>query len=201
MPDTSGSVKKPLSIAEGLRREQDFLKKVAEEVLGDIRCRRPEPYEYFRINPDPDTQLNAAVFVHEVDRRRTEYLVGEEAVKSAPTKLSFKTIYQWVSWDDEVVGLWAISQLNPDYENAFARSARRGAELAQERWVRIFNKGGKYSIFGPSDDMVAQMADKAPDFKAEHYTYDEMLEKHFGGNKISDWSDSKFAYLVDEEIE
>jgi hypothetical protein len=105
------------------------------EVLAHVAVRKPNRTEFVRVHPDSAMSLVTAVFIDKEERETffvapamREALVGE-----------IKPVLLMVALTRQgVVFIWPVPM--PDESgrrNAWAETARQGAELAKSAWVRL----------------------------------------------------------------
>ncbi len=199
MAENTTSVKPPFSVAE-LRESQDFLEQVAPEINETVTYGRPDPTQWFRINPD--IHLEAAIFEHAVGDKKTDHLVLGEAIKFAPIKLKLVALYQWVCFDTGELALWAVPRINPDHENDYTATKLRAVEEAKTQWLRIETDlaRSRYKILIPKKKNQAKFLAKEPDWKTGLITFDAMVQIHFKDKFIRDVDHPFFDALDAEEI-
>jgi hypothetical protein len=119
-----------------LRLDQSYLEGGAsKKLLTNIPVRKPSDQDYFRVHPDPEFRMTAALIVLKDDRESylvTQPLVGELVGEWQPYVL-FTTINR-----QGVVAIWAIRLPGPDgRQNDYWRTAHDAAERAMKDWIRI----------------------------------------------------------------
>jgi hypothetical protein len=108
----------------------------AVEHLGHVPVRKPNKMEFFRTHPDPSMSLAASVFNDDEDRET--YFVAPSA---RPILLGYlKPVLLTTSVSRQgVIFLWPVPLPNDagGGSRAWGETARQGAELARECWIRM----------------------------------------------------------------
>ncbi len=122
---------------EALRLSQDFAQLAeVKPLLATVPVRKPGRQDYVRVRPGPDFQLTTAIL--RLKDEREDYLVLPELRHDLSGELIPVTLFTAIT-RQRVLFLWPCRL--PDEtgrSNAWHESALGAADLAREKWVRIF---------------------------------------------------------------
>ena len=152
-----------------------------KKLLVSVPVRKPSRQEFFRVDPRSDYQMNAAVL--ELKDEREIYLVTPQMHASIPGEIKPVTLRLCVNRAGSVF-LWPLPLPAEDgRSNRWHEVARKAAELAETRWVRLVPNmaAGAYEIF------EAQAEIGEPDFPDK--TFRDLLELGFGRDRLIDRPD------------
>lgn len=118
-----------------------------KKALLHLSVRKPNRQEYFRTHPDPDYRLNLAIL--ELKEEREIYAVIPEIAAAMPGETRAVELRLCINRANSLF-LWHVPLPTPDgRENAWHKTAREIAVLAENQWVRMAaNMGsGYYDVF------------------------------------------------------
>ena len=121
---------------ENLRVPQSFIDSAGvKKLLTTIPVRKPKKQDFIRVHPDADYRADVAII--ELEEDRESYLVTPNAAADLQNELQCKTLFTAVNRQG-VVFLWPVHITAADARILeWHRSAREGAELAMQKWVRV----------------------------------------------------------------
>ena len=172
----------PFSNLEALRLSQDFTALAAvEKVLTSIPVRRPKKKEFIRVRPGSECRFDTFCLTDEDDNE--VYLVTPELQPLLGPDVRATTLFTCMSRSSQVPFLWPIYLPDADGRlNSWPRSARKIAELAQTKWLKVTS----------DHDIQAYVPEVAlgnlpePEWPAELEMKD-LIELAFGDRFIGDW--------------
>lgn len=149
-----------------------------KKALLHLSVRKPNRQEYFRTHPDPEYRLNLAIL--ELKEEREIYAVIPEIAAAMPGETRAVELRLCINRANSLF-LWHVPLPTPDgRENAWHKTAREIAVLAENQWVRMAaNMGsGYYDVFiappGLSDPIWPEQS------------LSELLRIAFGGGRLID---------------
>lgn len=186
---TADAQPNPTSIFDDLHtlRKQSKLTVVRKTVLVNVAVERPASNVYFRVNPDPEMQLDATVLVDSEGAKKVIYFVPP-AMRSHPKlapRLRQVTIAVVTTWPAGNILLWPVPILG-DSTLAAWRSARVAFELAQNKWTQMVWKTERADY----DVEPAENIDKDPTWPNK--TFQELLKIGFS-DKVTDNEDHPYV--------
>ena len=123
-----------------------------KKALLHVPIRKPNRQEYFRTHPEPDYRMNIAIL--ELKEEREIYAVMPDVASALPGETRIVELRLCVTRTGAMY-IWAVPLPTPDgRENAWHKTAREAAEIAETKWVRMAaNMGaGCYDVFvAPSE--------------------------------------------------
>jgi hypothetical protein len=152
-----------------------------KKLLVSVPVRKPSRQEFFRVDPRPNYQMNTAVL--ELRDERETYLIAPQMRAAIPGEIKPVTLRLCANRTG-VVFLWPIPLPAEDgRSNRWHEVARRAAELAERRWVRLVLNmaAGAYEIF------EAQAEIGEPEFPDKSFR--DLLELGFGEGRLIDRPD------------
>ena len=159
------------------RLPQDFESDMGvKKALLTVPVRKPSPQIFFRVHPDPQYRMNAALI--ELKDDRETYLVTPRLYPALAGEAVAKTLFTAINRQGDVF-LWPLRL--PDQHgrlDEWSRSAMRAATLGQRRWIRLVSKMslGAYEVLEAQDDLGE------PEWPTESFT--ELLQVAFQGRII-----------------
>jgi hypothetical protein len=157
----------------------------AVEVDQPISCRRPGPYDYFRVNPDP-AMTKTMGFIELPDERDDLYIVKKNMATIFGSRVSLRQVFVYQTASGKLA-LWACKL--PRTESGGRRSggdkynktALKAADMAKSEWVMILSDQDEkcYRIFTPPSGSKVVEPDwtKCPPFN-------ELLRRAFGDGHV-----------------
>jgi hypothetical protein len=163
--------------------EQDF-NPGAVEVDQPISCRRPGPYDYFRVNPDPAMTATMG-FVELPDERDELYVVKKNMAAIFGSRVSLRQVFVYQTASGRLA-LWACKL--PRTESGrrgggdkYNKTALKAADMAKSEWVMILSDQDEkcYRIFTPpsSSKVVEPDWTKCP-------SLNELMRRAFGDGHV-----------------
>jgi hypothetical protein len=149
-----------------------------QKALLHVPIRKPNRQEYFRARPDAEYRMNVAII--ELKEERETYVVAPDVAAALPGETRVVDLRLCVTRTGSMY-LWAVPLPPPDgRENAWHKTAREAAEIAETKWVRMAaNMGaGCYDVF------TAPEALSAPRWPEE--SFPDLLRVAFGGGRLID---------------
>lgn len=119
-----------------IRLSQDFgaILGVKKQLI-TVPVKKPDKQSFFRVHPDPDWQLQAAVL--ELKEERETYVVDPALLDAVGTEAAPRLIVPAVTRQG-VTFLWPLRLPAADgRQDEWARSAMEAATIAREQWVRM----------------------------------------------------------------
>jgi len=159
------------------RLPQDFESDMGvKKALLTVPVRKPSPQIFFRVHPDPQYRMNAALI--ELKDDRETYLVTPRLYPALAGEAVAKTLFTAINRQGDVF-LWPLRL--PDQHgrlDEWNRSAMGAAALGQRRWIRLVSKMslGAYEVLEAQDDLGE------PEWPTE--TFLELLQVAFQGRII-----------------
>ena len=159
------------------RLPQDFESDMSvKKALLTVPVRKPSPQIFFRVHPDPQYRMNAALI--ELKDDRETYLVTPRLYPALAGEAVAKTLFTAINRQGDVF-LWPLRL--PDQHgrlDEWSRSAMRAATLGQRRWIRLVSKMslGAYEVLEAQDDLGE------PEWPTESFL--ELLQVAFQGRII-----------------
>ena len=159
------------------RLPQDFESDMGvKKALLTVPVRKPSPQIFFRVHPDPQYRMNAALI--ELKDDRETYLVTPRLYPALAGEAVAKTLFTAINRQGDVF-LWPLRL--PDQQgrlDEWSRSAMRAATLGQRRWIRLVSKMslGAYEVLEAQDDLGE------PEWPTE--SFPELLQVAFEGRII-----------------
>ena len=159
------------------RLPQDFESDMSvKKALLTVPVRKPSPQIFFRVHPDPQYRMNAALI--ELKDDRETYLVTPRLYPALAGEAVAKTLFTAINRQGDVF-LWPLRL--PDQHgrlDEWSRSAMRAATLGQRRWIRLVSKMslGAYEVLEAQDDLGE------PEWPTE--SFPELLQVAFQGRII-----------------
>ena len=147
-----------------------------KKALVHINVRKPNRQEYFRTRPEPDYRMNLAVL--ELKEEREIYAVMPDVAADFPGDVRVVELRVCITRTGTLF-LWPVPLPTPDgRENAWHKTARDAAGMAETSWVRVAaNMGaGCYDVFEAPQGL------SEPDWP-EH-SLSELLRVGFGANRL-----------------
>ena len=147
-----------------------------KKALVHVSVRKPSRQEYFRTHPDPDYRMIMAIL--ELKEERETYLVAPEIAATFPGEVRVVELRVCITRTGTLF-LWAVPLPTPDgRENAWHKTARDAANLAETRWIRVVANmsAGCYDVFEAPPGL------SEPDWP-EH-SLSELLRVGFGANRL-----------------
>jgi hypothetical protein len=120
-----------------LRLSQDFDKLAGvQKLLTVVPVRRPDPLQFIRVHPDPDTRLEP-VGLLELTFEQETYLVAPEVCSVVGNEIRVKALFLAITRDG-VPFLWPVGLPGPDGRtNPWSQSAMDAARRAMVQWIRV----------------------------------------------------------------
>jgi hypothetical protein len=149
-----------------------------KRALLHVPIRKPNRQEYFRTRPDADYRMHVAII--ELKEEREIYVLVPEVAAALPGETRVVDLRLCVTRTGSMY-LWPVPLPTPDgRENAWHKTAREAAEIAENKWVRMAaNMGaGCYDVF------TAPEALSAPRWPDENFP--DLLRVAFGGGRRID---------------
>ena len=159
------------------RLPQDFESDMGvKKALLTVPVRKPSPQIFFRVHPDPQYRMNAALI--ELKDDRETYLVTPRLYPALAGEAVAKTLFTAINRQGDVF-LWPLRL--PDQHgrlDEWNRSAMGAAALGQRRWIRLVSKMslGAYEVLEAQDDLGE------PEWPTE--SFPELLQVAFEGRII-----------------
>lgn len=147
-----------------------------KKALVHVAVRKPNRQEYFRVRSEPEYRVNMAIL--DLKEERETYAVLPNVAAAFPGEVRLVELRVCISRTGTLF-LWAVALPNPDgRENAWHKTARDAAGLAEVKWVRVAaNMGaGCYDVFEAPQGL------SEPDWP-EHSLL-ELLRVGFGVNRM-----------------
>ena len=152
-----------------------------KKALVHISVRKPNRQEYFRTRPEPDYRIITAIL--ELKEERETYLVVPEIAAIFPGEVRVVELRICVTRSGAPF-LWAVPLPTPDgRENAWHKTARDAAEMAETSWVRVAANmsAGCYDVFEAPKGL------SEPDWP--DHSLADLLRVGFGANRLIDTVD------------
>ena len=150
----SGSGNGSLFDPERLRLSQNFADRIGvKKVLITIPVCKPNRQTFVRVHPDPAYHLDTLVLDLKEDKEI--YLIEPHLGSELPGEIISTSLLTSVTRQG-VLFLWPIRLPDPDGKrNLWSESARKAAELARDRWVRVAANMqlGAYETFVATGDL------------------------------------------------
>ncbi len=149
-----------------------------KKALLHVPIRKPNRQEYFRSHPDDDNQMNVAVL--ELKEERETYAVMPDVAAAIPGETRIVQLRLCINRAGSLY-IWHVPLPTPDgRENAWHKTAREAAEIAETKWVRMVANlgGGHYEVF------VAPMGLSEPIWPEQSFS--DLLRIAFGGGRLID---------------
>jgi hypothetical protein len=149
---------------ESFALPQDFDPGVEEEDP-PVSCRKPGPFDFFRVHPDSAWSANVGI-VELRDERDDPYLVKPNMYAVFGNQVSRRRLYVYKTMQGGL-HLWAV-RLNQDGRRGgggkYNETALKAAERAKTKWTRIASDQEQrcYRIFGPSEQFPEPDWSKTP---------------------------------------
>jgi hypothetical protein len=122
---------------EALRLPQDYTRHSAKTVITNVPVRKPSPDWWFRVNPDPTFEIQAAILELK-DERGEAYLVMPHLVPALATESSVSPrIIRCAVTRQGTAFLWPLRLPSGDRDEPWVSSALEVATAARENWVRM----------------------------------------------------------------
>jgi hypothetical protein len=134
-PTPSTAAPDPFDLAS-LRLNPNFLETAGvKKLTTTVPARRPNPQDFVRVHPSQEYRADFALI--DLKDEREDYLVRPEVLPDLAGEVVFKTIFTAINRQG-VVFLWPVRLPSPDDRKVeWWRSARKAAELAMTKWVRL----------------------------------------------------------------
>jgi len=166
--------------------QADLDRIMATPVASAVTVGKPGNQVFFRVCPDPNYHLLAAIINHEAERG-TEYLVTQEFLPFLDKiKFNVQHLYLYVTRQNEL-GFWSIKVRTDDRENKWLASKEQAAERAMDHWVCVVSNPRlqRYETF----DAIAKIPD--PDWLKliQGRSLWQLLESAFGASRLIDRED------------
>ena len=174
-----------------LRVSQDYESIVVKKLITTIPVGKPSTQKFFRVNSDPDYQLQIAVI--ELKEENEFYLVHPSILPEISEEYKLKLLVVGVTRQG-VLFVWPLGLPGPDgKDNPWHRSAREAAEHAETAWIKMVSNRelGAYEIFEAKGNLGEP---KFPDFSIE-----EILDIAFKEKIIYDLNHPLLRQLRGEE--
>jgi hypothetical protein len=160
-----------------LRISQNFADQVGvKKVLLTIPVRKPHRQEFIRVHPNPSYYLDTLVL--ELKEDREIYLLEPNLSPELPGEVTAVTLLTCMT-RQAVLFLWPVRLPDPSGKrNAWSESARKGAELARDHWIRLTSNMqlGAYETFLAAADL--------PDPEWPTESFQELLKVAFNDRFI-----------------
>jgi hypothetical protein len=149
---------------ESFALPQDFDPGVEEEDP-PVSCRKPGPFDFFRVHPDPAWSANVGI-VELRDERDDPYLVKPNMYAVFGNQVSRRRLYVYKTMQGGL-HLWAV-RLNEGGRRSgggkYNETALKAAERAKTKWTRIASDQEQrcYRIFGPNEQFPEPDWSKIP---------------------------------------
>jgi hypothetical protein len=146
-----------------------------EEEDPPVSCRRPGPFDFFRVHPDPAMSVNVGILELR-DERDDPYLVKPNIYAAFGNQVSRRRLFVCKTMQGTLF-LWAV-KLNEDGRRSgggkYNETALKAAERAKTKWTRIASDQELkcYRIFGPGQEF--------PDPVWPKTTLLDLMRKAFG---------------------
>jgi hypothetical protein len=151
-----------------------------QRVLMKVDVGRPGKQEFFRTHPSPDMRIDVRII--ELSETREVFLVTPEMAYLLPGETKLVRLTACISRYG-AVSLWPVPLTADDKrENTWHMSARKAAEIAEKKWVRM-----QSNMSTKSYDVVTSSALQDPIWP--NYTLRELLEIAFGDGRLIDRED------------
>ena len=140
----------PFSSLENLRIGQNFGETLgAKKAILNVPVRKPTAQEFFRVHPDENMRLQAAVI--ELKEERESFIVTPSLASQIPGEVKPKLIVTVMNRQG-VLFLWPVGldlETGQIRKNHWNESARSAAHLATKGWVRMVSNMslGAYEVF------------------------------------------------------
>ena len=147
-----------------------------KKALVHVSVRKPSRQEYFRTHPGTEYRVNMAIL--ELKEERETYVVTPEVAAEFPGEVRVVELRVCITRTGTRF-LWPVPLPAPDgRENAWHKTARDAADMAEKSWVRVAaNMGaGCYDVFEAPQEL------SEPDWP-EH-DLSELLRVGFGLNRL-----------------
>ena len=140
---------------------------------------KPSKQDFFRTHLDPEFRIEARVLKLEAERET--YLVTRDVWPSIPGETKLVRLVPYLARSGGI-GLWPVSlpdELLGKRDTAWGVTARKAAEIAESKWVRMQANmvHGRYDIV---------TSDKIPDPVWPKITLSEILKIAFGDGHLID---------------
>ena len=147
-----------------------------KKALVHISVRKPSRQEYFRTHPESDYRMNLAVL--ELKEEREIYAVVPDIAAAFPGEVRVVELRVCITRTGTRF-LWAVPLPTPDgRENAWHKTARDAAGMAETGWVRMAANMGA----GCYDVYEAPKGLSEPDWPEDSLS--ELLRVAFGANRL-----------------
>jgi hypothetical protein len=120
----------------GLRLNPSFLETAGvKKLITTVPVKKPSPQDFVRVRPEEEYRENFAMIDLKDDRE--EYLVHQTIMPELTGEFVYKTVFTAVNRQG-VVFLWPVRiQADDERKTEWPLSARKAAELAMTKWVRM----------------------------------------------------------------
>ena len=146
--------------------------------LVHVPVRKPDRQEYFMARPDAEYRMVMAILA--LKEERETYAVTPDVAAALPGEARIVEVRTCITRGG-VVFIWPVPLPSSDgRENAWHKTARIAAELAEKQWVRMFaNMGaGCYDILEASPDLSGPVWPEAG--------FSDLLRVAFGNGRLID---------------
>jgi len=152
-----------------------------KKALVHIYVRKPNRQEYFRTRPEPEYRMHMAIL--ELKDARETYVVVPEVAAAFPGEVRVVELRVCITRTGAIF-LWPVPLPTPDgRENAWHKTARDAAGMAETSWVRVAANMGA----GCYDVYEAPQGLSEPEWP-EH-SLSELLRVGFGANRLINTAD------------
>jgi hypothetical protein len=128
----------PFADLANIRVDQNYANTPGLKTLRTIiPVRRPGPQEFFRVNPDPAYQVEAAIMQDETEDKEVYLLMGGLHAQ-LPGEFKLVNLRLTISMQN-VLAIWpvVIPGYNGERPNSWHLSAEEAASIAETRWTRM----------------------------------------------------------------
>jgi hypothetical protein len=153
----------------------------AKRALVTVPVRKPNRQEFFRAHPEESHALQMAVL--ELNSEREIYAVVPEVAMALPGETRIVTLTTTINRQGNLF-LWPVPFPSDDGRQlAWHTSAREGADLARDKWVRmVANMGGGYYDIWEAEGTIA-------DPQWPEHSFQQLLKIAFGNGRLIDRDD------------
>ena len=149
-----------------------------KKALLHVPIRKPNRQEFFRTRPDNEFRMNIAII--ELKEERETYAVTPEVATALPGETRIVELRLCVTRTGAIY-LWAVPLPTPDgRENAWHKTARDAAEIAETKWVRL----APNMACGSYDAYIAPSELSEPTWPEQSFS--DLLRIAFGGGRLID---------------
>jgi len=175
------AAKDPFADLANIRVDQNFANTPGLKTLRTIiPVRRPGKQEFFRVNPDPNYRLPAAIMVDETEDKEMYLLLGGLHTQ-LPGEFKLVNLRLTISMQN-VLAIWPVTipGYNGEMPNSWHLSAENAASIAEMQWTRMRS----VKALGGYQITVADgaFAKKEPEWPTEPFS--ELLKTAFAGKYI-----------------